>query len=316
MPRPHADPDRRSASTARRIAGIIGAVAFVAFPWSWFLVRDVWPTMDWVAVALPAIALGLTIAALAVAAAWSRPYASLAALSFLVFGIVAVTEPRTPQRFGAPERAFRLVAANVFQHNQSPRDAARTIVDAEGQVLVTVEAPEGAFEVLVQQLPGYEHAGDGEIGVFAAWPLGSAGSVPDVSRSNAMRVEVLRPGAPFVVYAMHLSNPLHETTFERQTEVVEALISSARREELPVVLAGDFNIGDRSRGYRRLHAAFRDAMRSGWASSTYDHGAWLALQLRIDHVFVGRGWCSAGPRTLPLPGSDHALLRVQLGACR
>jgi endonuclease/exonuclease/phosphatase (EEP) superfamily protein YafD len=316
MLRPRAEPERRSGWPARRIAGAIAVLAATLVPWSWFVVRDLSPEMDLIAVGLPAGALALAIVAFAIAVASSRPYASAVALSMLLFVIVAVVEPRTPERSDPPDRPFRLVAANVFQGNGTPREAVAAIVDADPQLVVVVEAPKAAFDGLVQRLPDHDREGNGEIAVFSAWPLGSGTAVADVSRSSAMRVEVLRRGAPFVVYAIHLSNPLHETTFARQAEVVRRLIVAAEREELPVVLAGDFNLGDRSRAYRMLHDRYRDAMRSTWASSTYDQGPWIVLQLRIDHVFVGDDLCSSGAKVLPLPGSDHDALRVQLGACR
>lgn len=316
MLRSQPEPERRSGWPTHRIAGAVAVVAAVALPWSWFLVRDLSPVMDWIAIGLPVVALVFAAGALAMAAAWSQAYASAVALSFLVFAIVAVVEPRTPERSGTPDRPFRLVAANIFQHNSTASEAVETIVAAEPQLVVAVEAPKVAFDGLIERLDDHDHEGNDEIAVVSAWPLGPAGAVPDVSRSNAMRTEVLRPGAPFVMYAIHLSNPLRETTFERQAELVRRLIASAGREDLPVVLAGDFNVADRSRAYRMLHDGYRDAMRAGWASSTYDHGPWLALQLRIDHVFVTDDLCSSGAEVLPLPGSDHDAVRVQLGACR
>lgn len=317
MLRPHAQPKhaRRTAWSARRIAGAIALVAAIALPWTWFVVRDASRSMDAVSVGLPAAALVVTIGGLAAAAVWSRPFAAAVALSFLVVGVVAIVEPRTPERAGPPLRSFRLVAANVYEGNRRPRDAARAIAAAEPQVVVAVETPDATVRALVAEFHSYHHEGRGDLGVYAAWPVRSLGAVPGVPAANAIRVEVLRPDAPFVIYAIHLTNPLVATSFDEQLEVVEAVIASAGREDLPVVLAGDFNVGDRSLAYRRLHETFRDAMRSTWASSTYDHGAWIALQLRIDHVFVSRDLCSAAGRVLTVPGSDHDAVRVQLGAC-
>jgi endonuclease/exonuclease/phosphatase (EEP) superfamily protein YafD len=316
--RPQTEPERPRSSgwSGRRIAGAVAVVAVIALPWSWFLVRDLSPMMDAVSVFLPAIALGLTIVALAMAAVWSRPYAAAAAISFLLFAGVAVAEPRTPQRSGPPDEPFRLVAANVFQDNPTPRDAVRAIADTDAQLVVTVEAQKAAFLDLVDLLAEDHQVGDREIGVFSVWPLRAPTAVADVPRASALRVEVLRPDAPFVVYAIHLSNPLHETTFAQQADVVRSVIQAARAEELPVVLAGDFNVGDRAESYRALHDAFRDAMRTTWATSTYDDGPWIVLQLRIDHVFVTQDVCSAGAKTFSVPGSDHDGLRVQLGLCR
>jgi endonuclease/exonuclease/phosphatase (EEP) superfamily protein YafD len=290
-------------------------VLVTLLPWSWFLARSTSPVMEPVSVALPGIAGGLTILCLALAAVWSRPYAALAALSFLLVGVVAVAEPRTPQRSAAPDRPFRLVAANVFDENPRPRDAARTILGLEPQVVVAVETPEAVRRALADRFPN-RSGGGGELGVYSVWPVEALGPVDGVPPGSATRVRVLRPGFPFVVYAVHLPNPLRETSFDRHLELVDALRAAALDETQPVVIAGDLNLNDRAEGYRRLHGRLRDAMRTGWASSTYDRGAWILLQLRIDHVFVSEDVCSAGAKVIDLPGSDHRAVRVQLGACR
>jgi endonuclease/exonuclease/phosphatase family metal-dependent hydrolase len=131
-----------------------------------------------------------------------------------------------------------------------------------------------------------------------------------------MRVEILRPGAPFVVYAIHLLNPLGETSFEQQAETIRRLLIDAQRERLPVVLAGDFNMSDRSSSYRALNDSFRDTMRaSSFAHTTYDDGPWSLLQFRIDYVFVSSSWCAGSAKTFTVPGSDHDGLEVDLGVC-
>jgi endonuclease/exonuclease/phosphatase (EEP) superfamily protein YafD len=83
-----------------------------------------------------------------------------------------------------------------------------------------------------------------------------------------------------------------------------------------VVLAGDFNMSDRSRGYRTLSDSFRDAMRAGTpAGSTYENGLWSALFLRIDHIFTTPAWCAVNSRRYPVPGSDHEGIEGLLGPC-
>jgi endonuclease/exonuclease/phosphatase (EEP) superfamily protein YafD len=80
-------------------------------------------------------------------------------------------------------------------------------------------------------------------------------------------------------------------------------------------LAGDLNLSDRTREYRRLTGRFRDAMRAGLAGPTYMRLPYRPLLLRIDHLFVPRGWCSRGAHTFTMRGSDHRGVAAEVGPC-
>ena len=73
-----------------------------------------------------------------------------------------------------------------------------------------------------------------------------AGLPPD----RIARFAVDADGLRFVVYAVHLPNPLHQTTFAEQREPMEQLLAAIDAETDPVIVAGDLNLSDRSDGYR------------------------------------------------------------------
>jgi endonuclease/exonuclease/phosphatase (EEP) superfamily protein YafD len=140
---------------------------------------------------------------------------------------------------------------------------------------------------------------------------------------RAHRLEEDAPTGRVVVYLAHLKRPhlgprrilklpgqLRDQRRER-----ESLLTSARAEGVPVVVAGDFNTSDRSRAYRRLTSRFRDAMRSRRAGPTYVSALWRPFLLRIDHIFVAKDWCSTSPQRFTLSGSDHRGLAVDVGPC-
>jgi endonuclease/exonuclease/phosphatase (EEP) superfamily protein YafD len=111
-------------------------------------------------------------------------------------------------------------------------------------------------------------------------------------------------------------NPLHETTFAAQRQLLVDLLQAIGAETTPVIVAGDLNLSDRSEGYRWLDDRFDDAMRTGWwAASTYRHGLWRALLLRIDHLFVPEDWCAVDAGTFRVPGSDHMAVEATVGPC-
>jgi len=286
-----------------------------AVPWLWFVVRDRSPALDAVAFVLP---LAVGVAAVVVflgAVLVGRARFAIVALSLVVFDAVAVVGPRVPQASPTPAEPFRLVSSNTFQGNRVPDAAARVLAATHADVLVTVET---RSSITIPLLRTYAHARTqtfGGLDVFSVWTVRPMPAVPGVPASSAIRVEVQRPGAPFVLYAVHLANPLHEVSFAEHAEMVRRLLAAAGRESLPVVLAGDFNMSDRTTSYRALDGAFRDAMRASFAGSTYDHGPWALLELRIDHVFTSRSICAASPSVFGVPGSDHDGLDVELGDC-
>ena len=298
-------------SWPRRAAPLVVA----ALPWTWFLIRDATPSLNIVAFVLPGVAGVATLVALAVAALVARIRAAIVAGSLLVFTIAIVVGPRLPRSSPEPIQPFRLVAANAYDLNLEPLAAARALVAQDPDVLVAVETKPAVLTALRRGLPTHSLSRFAGLNVMARWPVRHLGPIRSVPPATAMRVEVLRPGGPFVLYALHLANPLHDVSFSQSAGTVSRVLRAAEAERLPVVVAGDFNMTDRTTSYRLLDAALRDAMRSSYAGSTYERGLWTLLQLRIDHVFTTPRWCGANPSTFAVPGSDHRGLSVELGPC-
>jgi endonuclease/exonuclease/phosphatase (EEP) superfamily protein YafD len=140
---------------------------------------------------------------------------------------------------------------------------------------------------------------------------------------RAHRLEVDAPTGRVVVYLVHLKRPhigprriIHiRSQLRAQRREREAMLASARAETAPVILAGDFNTSDRSRGYRRITGRFRDAMRARRGGPTYVATLWRPFLLRIDHIFVPRDWCASQAERFALHGSDHRGLAVDVGPC-
>jgi endonuclease/exonuclease/phosphatase (EEP) superfamily protein YafD len=298
------------------IAKWIGPAILSALPWAWFAIRDVGAAMDAVAFGLPLGSAILAIAAIGLAIVSRKMRFALVGLSLAVFTVVVVVAPRLAQPSPPPMAPFRLVSVNTFGGNEWTLTAARTLAAEQPDVLVAVETSQPMRVALRLSIPADHSAQLGNQIVFARWPVTEPLPIPGVSQATGMRVEVARPGLPFVLYAVHLPNPLTETSFSAQAATIERVVQSAQGEHLPVILAGDFNMTDRSTSYRALDGVMRDAMRSSFAATTYDRWQWALLQLRIDHVFISDQLCDMDGSTFTVPGSDHDALEVGLGACR
>lgn len=137
------------------------------------------------------------------------------------------------------------------------------------------------------------------------------------------RVVLAVDGAPVVLYNLHPAQPLGlRGGFDIRREEIDALVSRAESEILPVLLAGDFNMTDQSEVYHRVTQQFEDAYRAAgwgmgftWPDFSLDgpRWRWIPPLLRLDYVFYdahfqaveARVWGSAG-------GSDHRPVWVRL----
>lgn len=270
--------------------------------------------MDLVAVALPPLGVGAALLLLLFALVWRSWLAALVALSVAAFTVVAVAGPRTPQAAAAPQRPLLLAVANVYELNERPAEAVQALLARDANVLAVLEAEPDITEPLDA---AFKHAVEEDhVSIHSDYPMRELPSGASIRQQRVMRARIWGPGGPFILYLVHQMNPLYDAAFSEQTQDLQALISRASSEKQPVVLAGDFNMSDRSRGYREMSDSFRDAMRAGTpAGSTYENGLWSGLFLRIDHIFTVPAWCAANGRRFPVPGSDHEGVETLVGPC-
>ena len=292
------------------------AAAGAALPWSWFLVRGLGGRLEAVAVAMPVLVLVALVVTAVIATLLRERLIVPALVSLAAFGLAAILGPRLPHTGPAPGVPIRLVLANVYFGNETPA-AVETLLAADPDVVVAVETSSGFSDLLASRDGSHPYAAeDDHLVVRSRYPVTAMVDPPDVPARRILRVTVEAPPGTFVLYAVHALNPLSESTFADQLDWVDRLRASVGRETMPVVIAGDLNMSDRQLGYRRLTADLRDAVTSaGWGHSTYPHGIWGPLLLRIDHVFISRQWCAARAATFEVPGSDHDGIGVDLGPC-
>jgi endonuclease/exonuclease/phosphatase (EEP) superfamily protein YafD len=302
---------------------LVAAGIAALVPWTWFVVRDRTLLFDVVATGLPllfpAVALGIGV----YAAVRRRRLLIIGVVSWLVAGAVAVVGPWRTESGPAPMQGFRVVAANVNSRNPTIGRAVANAVARGGDLVLLIEAGTGRWtpppEYTTVIRPQY--SAQVILSRFPARLLDKPAGWPKDFRAH--RLEVEAPTGRIVVYLAHLKRP-HlgprrilgiRGQLQAQRRERESLLRSARAEDVPVVVAGDFNTSDRSRPYRRITSRFRDAMRAGRGGPTYVKTPWRPFLLRIDHIFVPRNWCSARAERFALQGSDHRGLAVDVGPC-
>lgn len=312
-------PDRRRSPIDGRRR--LGAALSCSLPWTWFAVRDAVPLFDVVAIAMPVLVACAVFAALAYAAVRRRARPVIFALSTATVGAVAILGPWIPRPMDPPSRAFRFVAANAFRNNASPEQAARDILDQHADVVAMVEGGEPLLPWLQPHFPFAAARPGGEPILLSRFPLRALPfPVGLKAASDVTRWSLTTPVGDVVLYAIHLDRPtVRDNTLlvrlDIQRKILRVVLNSVRTERLPTLVAGDFNLSDRSWGYRRLSEVLTDAMRERWAGPTYVNRQYLPLLLRIDNIFISRHWCADHTGRFDIHGSDHRGVVADLGPC-
>jgi endonuclease/exonuclease/phosphatase (EEP) superfamily protein YafD len=293
-----------------------------ALPWSWFAVRDVRGGLDGLATVLPLPVAAVAIVTLLAAVLRRRLDLAGVGLSWLAMGVAAVAGPWLPQRGPAPVEPIRLVEANVFHGNHTLDKTLADVLAQRGDLVVLTEASARTRRALAGAYPHQGRPRRGDQLVLSRFPLrrlDRPGSFP--AELTAERWEVETGWGPVVLYTARLSRPHARQpaqigeALERQETQVAALLKAATAERLPTLLAGDLNLSDRTREYRRLAGRFRDAMRAELSGPTYARLLYRPLLLRIDHLFVPKDWCTGKARTFTMRGSDHRGVAADVGPC-
>lgn len=311
---------RAVTARALRVVPFLLALA----PWTWFAVRNLSYAFDLVAIGLPVLFTVVAAGIAAYATVRRRSRFLVGAVSWLLAGTVAVAGPWRPESIPPPVRGFRVVAANVNSKNPNVERAVADALAQQGDVVLMLEEGRRGGWTAPAEYPTVIRPQYGNQVILSRFParlLEKPGNWPNDFRAH--RLEVDAPTGRVIVYMAHLKRP-HlgprgvvriRSQLQAQRRERESLLASARKETAPVVIAGDFNTSDRSRGYRRLTGRFRDAMRAGRAGPTHVAIPWRPFLLRIDHVFIPRDWCASHPERFAMRGSDHRGLAVDVGPC-
>lgn len=276
-----------------------------------------------VAVLLPVLGL-LGAVVLLVLLAVTRQRLLLAGVaSWVLFTAVAVSLPWLPSSTGTPRGAVTVAVANVLTDNAEPAAAAADILAIDAEVVVVPEDNPEVHRHLVDEFPHVYGDTDERVwvGVYSRVP--SVELPSDDQRVRGVRHTRVRIDGPqpFVLWALHLPRPWFTTNGAAQmrprghARTVDDVLEVIDAEDLPVVVAGDLNLTDRGRGYRRMTSDLDDAMRSLEGGRTSLKPLFRPLLLRIDHILEPPDWCADEARRFRISGSDHRGVAARIGPC-
>lgn len=226
------------------------------------------------------------------------------------------------------ETAFTLLTYNVYGIDRDFSDTVRVILEADTDIVLLQElsAPAAALilETLELQPELYPyrsiHTEDAMIqgyGILSRFVILEDEMFFVGARPTIQRIVLEIDGRPVTFFNVHTSPPSKGFNFnvKPRERMVRALLSLALQETNPVIMAGDFNMTERSDDYRRITRFFIDTHRNvgrGLGLTFPDMGAlnpslrFIPPTSRLDYVFHDTGVKSIRTRVWrESGGSDH-----------
>ncbi len=311
---------RRAPRFRRRVrtyaTNVLWAAIAAAVPWLWFLVRDLGSAAQVIALALPVLVVAAFVG-LAISALDERKLSSLlVAVSVGAFAWVAILGPRSVQPSAPPVDPVRVASIALDGSNLNAGAVLGTLAKQRADLAVVVQPSNKARAALLRTDRYPFSLESGRFVVLSSIPIRELPLPKPLASDLVARFEVDRPDGAFIVYAVRTNDsPLDGAL--KDPVGVDRILDAARAERLPVVLTGDFGIGDRSTAYRTLTDTFRDAMRSdARAENTAATFPWSLMFVRTSYTLTSSAWCAGQGAMFDVDDASTVGLAAAVGPCR
>lgn len=266
-------------------------------------------------------------AVLALLALVLRRWLTALVVTALVAFLAALLGPRAvPSEVddAAGGQQLRVLSLNAYVGRADARHVVELVRDQRVDVLslqeLTPEFVSELDEAGLRQLLGhrvFEPSEDGAgSGIASRYPLRDLGLVPDSTLSQPS-AQVALPGDRAVdVVAVHPYYPVGPGTAADWRSDMAALPEPPRGDEVPRVLAGDFNATlDHTELKELVGRGYADAAATtgrGFAPTWPARGSWLPPPVTIDHVLASDGIGVDRYEVFDVPGTDHRAVFADL----
>jgi len=291
-------------------------VAYLAAAWIAFMIRTF------------SFHLGLVLAAGALVAAGLRRFrltVVAALLSLWAAGPeVATYGPRLSATAG--HARCTVMSLNLLRDNDDSASVLAEILRARPDIVALQEYTprwRAALEPALADDYRFRHHVERDdcfgLAVYSRWPVVEVDDALPLGRFGLpqQRAVIEVQGRRLAFYNLHLWPPKGLHTMQEQRQALADLLELLAREELPVVLAGDFNFTKSSamadelarRGLRDVH----DLAGRGRGSTWPVHGPfWLLPGLRLDHIYISSELTAVRAWTGARVGSDHRAVIAEI----
>ena len=330
----------------RLIAPVL--VLYAAAIAGWLLARAIWGDQLLTLAllnSLPTAPFLLTPVALLLAAIDRRPVSVVAALVPAILWLALFGWRFIPRGPGVvPEQpSLRVLSLNVLVRNRDVDAMIATITAEQPDIIMLAELSnrqDAALAAAIGETYPYrtvERLGNSSygVGLYSRWPMQRLGSLQTGLGLRSAVADIATPNGDLRFVGVHLrsvtggasssGDPVKSLTEgyrgrEAQIGAICGYIDQWQAQEagsspIPVIVAGDFNMGEFNDAYRCMGARMIDAFKNmglgngfTWPSSEARMGGLIGLlfQTRIDYIFHSRHWRTVEARTLSeSTGSDH-----------
>jgi hypothetical protein len=207
-----------------------------AIPWLWFLVRDLGPVAQLVALALPAIVAAALIG-LIISAFDDRKLSSLlVVVSVLAFGWVTIVEPRSAMPASPPLDPIRIASITLDGSSLNTSAIVGSLAKQRADIAVVVEPSKKARSALLRADRYPYTLTSGRFVVLSTIPVDQLPLPKGLPDDLILRLQADRLTGSFILYAVRTgTSPLDAA--QNDPIGVDRLRDAARDERLPVVLA-------------------------------------------------------------------------------
>lgn len=230
----------------------------------------------------------------------------------------------SPQWFPArgwagEEPGFTLYFANLFVGNDDVGAIARSVREADADIVVLIEIGDGSRPGVDQVLAAYPHrvttprfaggAGPSTMLIASRWPLTQRPI--ELMHMFGVAAEVATPSGPVTVAGVHLTRPWPYQYQWAQIIQTQQLLEWRDSIDGPLVIAGDFNSVSSARIGRMIRAEGGLVAAPGWP------GTWPTFLpswsgITIDQVYRTPDLALTDRRIARDTGSDHRPVVVSL----
>lgn len=216
-----------------------------------------------------------------------------------------------------------VMTANLEFGGADPNTVVRTATDRHVDVLVLEEVTPaelthlkaaGLSELLPSSVGTPATSASGTM-VFSTYDLTDPAPL---SLSNGGLSVTVKAPQPFRLLAVHTAQPVdHTAGWRRDLATVRTQAADAVRSG-PTLVVGDFNATRDHRGFRDILATgltdADDVANAGWQPTwpTPSRAWYLRPLITIDHVLSSSRYAAARTSTVPVDGTDHRALVVEL----
>lgn len=230
----------------------------------------------------------------------------------------------TPLREGG-DVEVSVMTANLYQQNVRTEDMKRALLDADADVLVTMETTKavvtGANSLALSYPYRLSLSTTGQTlrtVIWSKFPMRDGQLLLEdlIEPTGALAIVEVSPDVEFTILGLHLAHNI----VGNQKRQIEAMNLIAESMPMPRVIVGDFNATAWSYALRRIEeltatqriGGFRVTWRGFYP--TRIGSLRVPLGLQIDHILVSDGVGVRKLETRLIPGSDHnaVLARISL----